>query len=52
MVELANNLLGAIIDNHIYWGNSLEIDELIFNRCVDLNDRAYVMLTIKYNKKI
>lgn len=50
-VELANNLLCAIIDNHIYWGNSLEIDRVVFNRCVDLNDRALRNVTIKYNNK-
>ncbi len=39
-IELANNLLCAIIDNHIFQGNSLGINKVVFNRCVDLNDRA------------
>ena len=46
-IETANNLLCAIIDNHIYQGNELEIDEVVFNRCVDLNDRALRNLTLK-----
>jgi formate--tetrahydrofolate ligase len=38
----ANNLLCAYIDNHIFHGNELNIDEnnIVFNRCLDLNDRA------------
>ena len=39
-IESANNLLCAIIDNHIFQGNSLDIKDVVFNRCVDLNDRA------------
>lgn len=35
----ANNLLSAIIDNHIYFGNKLEFDRVTWKRCVDLNDR-------------
>lgn len=35
----ANNLLSSIIDNHIYFGNELDIQEVIWKRCVDLNDR-------------
>lgn len=38
-IESANNLLCAIIDNHIYQGNELKIDKVIFNRCIDMNDR-------------
>ena len=36
----ANNLISAAIDNHIYFGNSLDIQEVTFNRCLDVNDRA------------
>ncbi len=36
----ANNLLSAIIDNHIFQGNVLEIEKVTWKRCVDLNDRA------------
>ena len=41
-ITSANNLLCAYIDNHIYQGNKLNIDEnrIVFNRCLDLNDRA------------
>ena len=39
-ITSANNLLSAIIDNHIFQGNELEIDRVIWKRCVDLNDRA------------
>ena len=39
-ITSANNLLSAIIDNHIYQGNELQIDKVIWKRCVDLNDRA------------
>ena len=38
-ITSANNLLSAIIDNHIYHGNELEIEKVIWKRCVDLNDR-------------
>ena len=38
----ANNLLAAMIDNHIYWGNELGIDprRITWRRAVDMNDRA------------
>jgi formate--tetrahydrofolate ligase len=38
----ANNLLSALIDNHIYWGNKLGIDpsRVTWRRCLDMNDRA------------
>ncbi len=39
-IESANNLLCAIIDNHIFQGNELGIEEVVYNRCIDLNDRA------------
>ncbi len=35
----ANNLLSAMIDNHIYFGNELKIKKVIWKRCLDLNDR-------------
>ena len=50
-IELANNLLCAIIDNHIYQGNELGIDKVVFQRCVDLNDRALRNVDIKYDNK-
>ena len=39
-ITAANNLLCAAIDNHIYFGNSLDIQEVTFGRCLDVNDRA------------
>ena len=41
-ITAAHNLLSAMIDNHIYWGNSLEIDErrVTWKRVLDMNDRA------------
>ena len=38
-ITSANNLLSAMIDNHIYFGNSLKIKQVTWKRCVDLNDR-------------
>ena len=38
-ITAANNLLSAIIDNHIYFGNELNIDKVTWKRCLDLNDR-------------
>ena len=41
-ITSAHNLLAALIDNHIYWGNKLDIDErrIQWRRVVDMNDRA------------
>ena len=38
-ITAANNLLSALIDNHIYHGNELQIDKVVWKRCLDLNDR-------------
>ena len=38
-ITSANNLLSAMIDNHIYHGNELGIEKVVWKRCVDLNDR-------------
>lgn len=38
-ITSANNLLASLIDNHIYFGNELGFDKVIWKRCVDLNDR-------------
>lgn len=47
-ITSANNLLCAAIDNHIFQGNILNIDEnrIMFNRCLDVNDRALKNITI------
>jgi formate--tetrahydrofolate ligase len=41
-IGAANNLLAAMIDNHTYWGNELDIDtrKITWRRCLDMNDRA------------
>ena len=41
-IGAANNLLAALIDNHIYWGNKLDLDSrrVTWRRAVDMNDRA------------
>ena len=39
-ITSANNLLSALIDNHIYFGNELKFKKVIWKRCLDLNDRA------------
>ncbi len=41
-ITTAHNLLSALIDNHIYWGNELEIDtrRVTWRRVMDMNDRA------------
>ena len=41
-ITSAHNLLSAMIDNHIYWGNELDIDErrIVWRRVMDMNDRA------------
>ena len=38
-ITSANNLLSALIDNHIYFGNELGFKKVVWRRCVDLNDR-------------
>jgi formate--tetrahydrofolate ligase len=41
-ITAANNLLAAMVDNHIYWGNALQIDprRVFWRRVLDMNDRA------------
>jgi formate--tetrahydrofolate ligase len=41
-ITAANNLLAALIDNHLYWGNALGLDprRIAWRRCLDMNDRA------------
>ena len=45
-ITAANNLLCAMIDNHIFRGNALDIKTVHFHRCMDMNDRALRDLTI------
>ena len=44
-ITSANNLLSAMIDNHIYSGNDLEFQEVTWKRCIDLNDRQLRKIT-------
>ncbi|MDX5593805.1 formate--tetrahydrofolate ligase [Pseudovibrio sp. SPO723] len=46
-ITSAHNLLSAMIDNHIYWGNALEIDQrrIVWRRVEDMNDRALREIT-------
>ena len=41
-ITAANNLLAAMVDNHVYWGNALGIDtrRVSWRRALDMNDRA------------
>lgn len=50
-ITSANNLLAAMIDNHIYYGNSLNFKKVIWKRCVDLNDRALREVEIGLSKE-
>ena len=47
-ITSAHNLLSAMIDNHIYWGNKLKIDEskIVWKRVMDMNDRALRFIDI------
>ena len=53
-ITTANNLLCAMIDNHIKWGNALNIniEKPIFKRVVDLNDRSLRKISIGHGGKI
>lgn len=44
-IESANNLLAALIDNHIYQGNELDIQTITWRRCMDMNDRQLRTIT-------
>ncbi len=52
-ITTANNLIAAILDNHIYQGNELNIDpkQVVWQRCVDMNDRVLREVTIAQKKK-
>ena len=44
-ITTANNLLSSLIDNHIYFGNELGFDKVVWKRCLDLNDRQLREIT-------
>ncbi len=47
-ITSAHNLLAALIDNHVYWGNALAIDSrrVVWRRVMDMNDRALRAITV------
>ena len=51
-ITSANNLLCSLIDNHLFQGNELNIDEnkIMFHRCMDINDRALRRVTVAKGK--
>ncbi len=49
-ITSANNLLSAAIDNHIFQGNDLKIKNVLFKRCIDINDRALRSINIGSRK--
>ena len=53
-ITTANNLLAAMIDNHIHFGNALGIDptRVVWKRCMDMNDRALRDIAIGMGGKI
>ena len=52
-ITSANNLLAAILDNHIHQGNTLSIDpnQIVWKRCVDMNDRALRNIVVGLGRK-
>ncbi len=52
-ITSANNLLAALMDNHIHQGNALNIDpkRIVFKRCLDMNDRALRNIIVGIGKK-
>ncbi len=52
-ITSANNLLAAMLDNHVYFGNELGIEKVTFHRCLDMNDRAlrFIRCGLKYNER-
>jgi len=50
-ITSANNLLAAMIDNHLYFGNKLGIKRVIWKRCVDLNDRCLRKVEVGLSKE-
>ena len=52
-ITSANNLLAAMLDNHIQQGNALRIDpkQIVWKRCVDMNDRVLRNITVGLGSK-
>ena len=50
-ITSANNLISATIDNSIYFGNPLKIKKVLFERCLDVNDRSLRNVNTIYDTK-
>jgi formate--tetrahydrofolate ligase len=52
-ITSANNLLAAMLDNHLHQGNALNIDpnQIVWKRCVDMNDRALRNIVVGLGRK-
>jgi formate--tetrahydrofolate ligase len=52
-ITSANNLLAAMLDNHIQQGNNLNIDikQIVWKRCVDMNDRVLRNIVVGLGRK-
>jgi len=52
-ITAANNLLAAVIDNHIYWGNELglDLDRIAWRRAMDMNDRALRRMELQLGRR-
>ncbi len=52
-ITAANNLLAALLDNHIHQGNELQIDsrQIVWKRCMDMNDRALRNIVVGLGSK-
>ena len=50
-ITSANNLISASIDNSIYFGNPLKIKKVLFERCLDVNDRTLRNVNVGYDTK-
>lgn len=48
-ITTANNTISAVIDNHIFQGNELDIHKVVFNRVLDMNDRALRNVSVSIN---
>ena len=44
-ITAANNLLAAMLDNHLYQGNALDVERVVWRRCLDMNDRQLRRIT-------
>lgn len=50
-ITAANNLLAALVDNHIFQGNALGIHSVTWRRCLDMNDRALRRISLEHGQQ-